>query len=332
MASSAAQGGHVLSVSGTAFLLDGKPFPFTGLSFFNAVYNPAFNESAEERRRWMTKFQLYGINVLRLWCQWDSKRGFVDTGPDCTLYEVDGRLRQEPFGRLLEICTAADELGMVVELALFSQESWHDGIKLAPEVADRAVAEVTRALMPHRNLALQVWNEFSDRAVEHVKTIKSLDPERIVTNSSGFAGVLLAPPTRGELEHALDYLSPHTTRGHGESAAPHWEVAPLEIAYMLARFRKPVVDDEPARNGTAKFGGPTGAVSPYDQILQIYQVWKAGGYIVYHHDMFQTGYGTPAIPPSGIPDPEFNPHHRQVLEFIAQRERYQRLPQPLFQG
>ena len=62
---------------------------------------------------------------------------------------------------------------------------------------------------------------------------------------------------------------------------------------------------------------------PYDQILQIYEVWKKGGYITYHHDMFQTGYGTPSIPPSGIPDPEFNPYHRAVLEFIAHRERYQ---------
>jgi hypothetical protein len=40
--------------------------------------------------------------------------------------------------------------------------------------------------------------------------------------------------------------------------------------------------------------------------------------------MFQTGYGTPAVPPNGIPDPEFNPYHRAVLEFIAVRERYQR--------
>jgi hypothetical protein len=42
-----------------------------------------------------------------------------------------------------------------------------------------------------------------------------------------------------------------------------------------------------------------------------------------HHDMFQTGYGTPACPPSGIPDPEFSPYHRQVFEFLKLRERYQ---------
>lgn len=86
---------------------------------------------------------------------------------------------------------------------------------------------------------------------------------------------------------------------------------------MLKRYRKPVVDDEPARNGTAKYGGLKGTIHPYDQILQIFQVWPLGGYIVYHHDMFQTGYNTPAVPPSGIPDPEFNLYHKAVLDFIA---------------
>jgi hypothetical protein len=28
---------HEITVSGTRFLLDGKPFPYTGISFFNAV-------------------------------------------------------------------------------------------------------------------------------------------------------------------------------------------------------------------------------------------------------------------------------------------------------
>jgi hypothetical protein len=91
-----------------------------------------------------------------------------------------------------------------------------------------------------------------------------------------------------------------------------------------------VVDDEPARNGTSRFGGPKDTTSPYDHILQIQRVWDIGGYITYHHDMFQTGYGTPAIAPSGIPDPEFNPYHRQVLEFIALRARYMpAFPTPL---
>ena len=131
------------------------------------------------------------------------------------------------------------------------------------------------------------------------------------------AGFLGDPPQN----NALDFLTPHTSR---QVSGRTWEIAPKEIAYLLARYRKPVVDDEPARNGTSSFGGPKEPTSPYDHIVQMQKVWELGGYIVYHHDMFQTGYGTPACPPNGIPDPEFSPYHRQCFEFIALRNRYLR--------
>jgi hypothetical protein len=305
-----------LTVSGTRFLLDGNPFPYTGISFFNAIHNQAFNNSSEDRRQWLRKFQKYGVNVIRVWGQWDNKRGFVDSCPECSLYMPNGELRPGPIGRLKQICADADAVGAVVEVALFSQESWHDGIKLSPEGADRAVAAVSRELQPYRNVVLQIWNEFDERALDHVKTIKAIDPKRLVTNSPGVAGVLTG--MRGEME-ALDFLSPHTSR---QGAGRTWEIAPKEIAYLLSRWRKPVVDDEPARNGTPQFGGPKETTSPYDHILQIRAVWQAGGYVIYHHDMFQMGKGHPTVPPTGIPDPEFNPYHRQVLEFLGMRHRY----------
>ena len=306
---------HTLSISGQRFLLNGDPFPYTAISFFNAIYNPTFNRDSEERKVWLAKFQKYGINVLRVWCQWDNKRGFVDSGPGKTMYENDGTLRAANMATLKAIIADADSAGMIVQVVLFSQESYRDGMRLGPEAADKAVAAMTRELRPHRNVVFQVWNEFSDRVLEHVKTIRANDPQRIVTNSPGFAGVL-GEPTHN---NALDYLTPHTTR---QTVARTWEVAPKEIEYLLSRYRKPVVDDEPARNGTPNFGGPKVPTSPYDHILQIQRMWQLGAYICYHHDMFQTGYGTPACPPHGIPDPEFNPYHRQVLEFIALRERY----------
>jgi hypothetical protein len=306
---------HSITVSGTHFLVNGEPFPFTGISFFNAIYNPTFNKSSEERMKWLGKFRRYGINVLRIWCQWDSKRGFADAGPESTMYSPGGELRGQPLQTLKEILKDADRTGMVVQLVLFAQESWHDGIRLRPDAADKAVAALTRALVPYRNVTLEVWNEFSDRVLDHVKTIKSIDKKRLVTNSPGGAGVL----GDGAQNQALDYLAPHTSR---QSAGRAWEIAPKEIAYLMARYQKPVVDGEPARNGTPKFGGPQAKTSPYDHILQIQEVWKLGGHITYHHDMFQTGYGSSAVPPHGIPDPEFNPYHQQVLQFIALRERY----------
>ena len=53
---------------------------------------------------------------------------------------------------------------------------------------------------------------------------------------------------------------------------------------------------------------------------------RDNGILALYHDMFQLGYGAASTPPTGIPDPEFNPYHRQVLEFIAMRERY--MPPP----
>jgi hypothetical protein len=41
-----------------------------------------------------------------------------------------------------------------------------------------------------------------------------------------------------------------------------------------------------------------------------------GGYHVYHHDMFQYGYDAPTTPPSGIPEPDWSPFHRQVFEYL----------------
>lgn len=97
---------------------------------------------------------------------------------------------------------------MVVELCLFSQESWADGVRLGPAEADRAAAALTRELLPHRNLAFQVWNERSDRTPELVTVIRAADPKRLVTSSPGVAGVLGGPKENA----LLDYLTPHTSR------------------------------------------------------------------------------------------------------------------------
>ena len=190
-------------------------------------------------------------------------------------------------------------------------------IRLEDNADIRAAEALTRELQLWRNLTFQVWNEHNDdHALPLVKAIKMIDAKRLVTSSPGFAGVL-GPK---ELNEALDYLTPHTSRqGQGKP----WILAPKEIAKLIQEFHKPVVDDEPARNGASNFGGPKEPTSPTDHMLQIWEVWKVGGHPIYHHDMFQTGYGTPACPPNGIPDPEFNPYRRQVFEFLKQRSRYE---------
>jgi hypothetical protein len=304
----------VLTVEGTGFRLDGQPFPFTGLSFFNAIYNAPFQRA---RLDWLRQFQRHGINVLRVWAQWDNARGFVDASPQATLYQPGGLPRPSALAPLQALLTDAATTGVVIELCLFAQESWRENIRLDPAAMDTAVRALARELKPWRNLVFQIWNEFSHRTADCMKIVKAEDPQRLVTSSPGFAGVLTGTPEETRL---ADFLTPHTSR---QNAGPPWEVAPAEIAYLLRRYRKPVVDDEPARNGTASFGGPNQPTSPFDHILQIARVWSAGAHVVYHHDMFQTGAGSSAVPPSGIPEPGFSPYHRVVFDFLAQRARYQ---------
>lgn len=309
-----AQNKNKLIVKGVYFEMNGKPFEYTGVSFFNAIFNDEFNKSSEVRKDWIRVFKGYEINVLRIWCQWDNARGFIDGGKGKTLYNSDGTLSSKFISTLKEIIEDADQEDMVILLALFSRESWNEGIRLSDEASDKAVEALAKELKPYRNLVFQVWNEFDYRVVDYFNIIKKIDPKRLVTNSPGYGGIL---GTKEE-NNKLDFLSPHTTRDNSR----HWEIAAKEVEYLINRYRKPVVDDEPARKGTPKFGGPKTPTSSDDHILHIYNIWKVGGYVIYHHDMFQTGYGSDAIPPKGIPAPGFSPYHDRVFNFIKDKDRY----------
>lgn len=304
-----AQTTNILKIRGTKFELNDKPFDFTGVSFFNALYNPTFNTSDRSRMEFLKKLNSYGITVIRIWGEWNNKLGFVDACDTCILYRRNGNLKQKYLTRLKELVLAADSLDMVVELALFSSES--KGMKLDDKAADKAVATLTREMKPFRNIIFQVWNEYNYRTPDYFRIIKQNDPLRIVTNSPGGGGTLGSDDDNT----LLDYLSPHTSRN-----GDHWEKAGEEIRRLITKFNKPVVDDEPARNGTVKFGGPSDGSHPYEHIIHMQNVREAGGYVIYHHDMFQTGYGTDAISPDGLPDPDFNPYHKMVFDYLKQKK------------
>jgi hypothetical protein len=305
---------RVLAIEGTRLTLDGRPFALQGLSFFNALYNPTFNRDAAGRLRWLRTFKDTGVNTLRVWCQWDfaPPRTFVDVAPECTLYTDEGAVRDEPFRTLAEIIAAADSLGMVLEVTLFSHEKQPN---LAVAAQERGAREVARRLLPHRNLILQIWNEDSTEVRRLYEAVKAVDPARLVTNSPGVANVL-GDEAQNRL---LDLLTPHTVRRQAER---FWEEAPRQIAALLQQYRKPVIDDEPARTGLLQFGGIEGGTTPERHIEQIRRVRAAGGYHIYHHDMFQRPYGDPATPPSGLPDPDFSPFHRRVFDFLRDNREW----------
>lgn len=297
---------HTLQISGTRLLLDGAPFHLQGLSFFNALYNSIFNRSPEDRLEWLGKFKENGVNTLRVWCQWDYQRPYVDLSPMNTLFSPKGDLRDIPMKRLVELITDMDRLEMVIELVLFCQEK---DPNLPLPALERAVVSTTRAVKPYRNLILQIWNEKSDEVYRLYELAKAEDPERIVTNSPGVANVL----GDEKQNQMLDILTPHTVRGE---APEFWKIAPQQIADLIKKYQKPVIDDEPARCGLVNYGGIPGGTEPWQHIEQIKQVRAVGGYHIYHHDMFQNPYGDPATPTHGLPNPDFSPFHRQVFDYL----------------
>ena len=299
-----------LTVSGTRLLLNSAESFHQGLSFFNAVYNPAFNRSAETRDGWLARFRASGVNALRIWCQWDFEppRSFVDTAPEHTMYTDAGESREDSLRALAEILEALDRRDMMAEVVLFSNEKQPNLPVPAMEAACRRMAE---ALAPHRHILLQIWNENSTEVRRCFEAVKSVDPDRIVTNSPGGAGVL----ADDEQNRMLDVLTPHTVR---RRATEFWKEAPRQIASLIERYGKPVIDDEPARTGTVNYGGIPAGTESWQHVEQIRAVRAAGGYHVYHHDMFQYPHGHPAIPPHGIPDPDFSPFHARVFAFLTE--------------
>lgn len=308
------QGKHQLMINGTGFTLNDEPFEYTGISFFNAIFNEEFNQSPEKRREYIRKFNDYGINVLRIFGQWDIEAGFADAGKGKTLYNEDGSLKPEYLSTLKEIIKDADKEGTVILLCFFTHGSWKDSIRLTDEASEIANANLANELKEFRNLAFQIWNEFDYRALDYYKIIKNIDPDRLVTNSPGWGGRL------GSFREnrTFDFLTPHTLRDDDR----HWEIAAEEISYLINKYQKPVVDDEPARKGTPEFGGPQSPTLYTDHLIHIYNVWKAGGYVTYQHDMFQMGYGHKTVPINGIPLPGFSPYHDKVFGFLKNKDRY----------
>jgi hypothetical protein len=263
-------GRSVLGIDGTRLTLDGRPFLLTGVSFFNALYNPTFNASSAARERWLRTFREWGVNTLRVWCQWDfaPPRNFIDTAPDHSLYADDGTLRERHVATLLELCAAADALGMALEATLFSHEKQP---QLPEDVLERGARAAVERLASHRNVIVQLWNEDSTAWERLFRAVKETDAARLVTSSPGVANVL------GSDEHnaAMDLLTPHTVRRSAER--PFWEVAPEQVKGLIDRFRKPVIDDEPARSGPTQFGGIEGGTQPEWHIRAIEGTRAVGG-------------------------------------------------------
>lgn len=310
----------VLQVEGTRLLLDGEHFFFQGVSFFNAIYNSTFNQSDEERERRLKLFKDTGINALRVWCQWDfgpPSCRWVDVEQTHTMYTPDGGIREDSFEKLVKLIETADRHKMVVEVVLFSQEK---NPNLPIPIQEKLAGNMAERLMPYRNIIMQIWNEKSIEVARYCRKIKSIDPNRLVSNSFAYdiddpiaPDVIRYDKQDEEATWLLDILTPHTVR---RGVQEFWEYAAEQIQYLQRKYNKPIIDDEPARTGTFDFGGIAGGTKPENHIQQIKNIRACGAYHIYHHDMFQNGYGHPSTPPQAIPDATFSSFHSPVFEYL----------------
>jgi hypothetical protein len=313
---SASRATSVLGVNETRLTLDGKPFYFQGLAFQNALYNPVFNQSSGSRLSWLRNFKANGINCVRIFCQWDfmSTRAFADVAADHTMYTEDGEVKDEPWQRLAALIEAADTLGMIIEVSMFAHEK--EPYFLRVPLQERAARELTERLRPYGNLIQQIWSGNSAEVMRYFEIIKNTDPQRLVTSAPGYSAEFRTyfDHTGSDVQNkAFDVLTPHTLRSE---AVPFWYAAPAQIQYLVDTYRKPVIDDSPVHCGPVQLGGVPGGTKAWQHIKHIERDRKLGGYHTYSHDMCLGGYGHASTPPSGIPDPDFSPFHRQVFDYL----------------
>ncbi len=193
---------------------------------------------------------------------------------------------------------------MALEVTLFSHER---SPNLGAGNMANGATNLSHLLLPYRNVLVQIWNEKNDGTERFYDLVKSVDANRLVTNSPGFSDDL------GDERHnrLVDVLTPHTVR---QPPARFWVDGPRQVGELMETYGKPVIDDEPARCGLVTFGGIVGGTAAAQHVAHLRATEAAGGYYTYHHDMFQGGYGDPATPAHGIPDPDFNSFHRQVFD------------------
>lgn len=208
MAASAVEGGNVLSVQGTRFLLDGKPFEMWGIRVVNALWD---DQQTQELLAAMPQYRAYGINTLGVNLQGGSPGFEIDANGKWysnSAFRSDGTLKPEYMERLRAILERARELDMVVNVGYFYQRQCR---KMAltpnldkdhwdnPAAIYRAVRNATEWLRPYRHVFLDIANEYGHGGYQYpevfstarrpadrvplakalVDTVHAVDPDRL---------------------------------------------------------------------------------------------------------------------------------------------------------
>ena len=165
-----ASAGDTLSVDGTRFLLDGRPFDMWGVRVVNALWD---DNETQELIDAMPEYLLHGVNTVGVNLQGGYPGFNIDpqTGKwwENNSFNSDGTLKPEYMERLRLILERARELNMVVNLGYFYQgqcrkASETSGLDFDHWDNDEAIYEAARHatewLRPYRHVFLDIANEF----------------------------------------------------------------------------------------------------------------------------------------------------------------------------
>ncbi|MCC7492446.1 MAG: hypothetical protein IT204_08880 [Fimbriimonadaceae bacterium] len=250
-----APGGTLLGVAGERFTLQGQPVFLLGCSYYGglAAEPAAVAADLDDLRR-------HGFNWLRLWATWS----FFDH--NVSAVTIDGEPREPYFTRLLDLVRAADERGLVVDVTfIHAGERAGQPTMLRDFAAHRrAVETVTRALLPYRNVHLDLANERSMQSkwasYEDLRrlrdAVKAIDPQRLLTASD--TGEVDEAKVRGYLQTAgLDLIAPHAPRSAASARRNRQRTVDLLTLQRGLGLAAPVHYQEPFRRGFTRDWEPT---------------------------------------------------------------------------
>jgi hypothetical protein len=202
-----------------------------------------------------------GVNIVRVWAHWHEP-----------VYQPDGTLTAAGRARLLALAGRLQSRGMLLELVLL-RPGQLPGQPFAIFASDaaraRAVEEISRALLPFRNVLFDLYNEHDhpDGPISHAAAralrdkVKAIDGVRILTISSteshfmSSAGRLDENGSRNLREEAgtgadsvgVDVVAPHFPRSDDWDAATATRVQAVRAALEQMGSRAPIYLNEERR-------------------------------------------------------------------------------------
>jgi hypothetical protein len=187
----------VLSVQGKQFLLDGQPFKMWGLRVANHLEDDAH---VDELIGCLDCYCEHGVNTISPFLQGAS-------GGTLNAFAPDGTLDEAVWTRTERLLDACAKRNMVVILGVFYKTK---AVAFeSREAVEHALREVTRRLVPHRHVLLNVVNEYHIKVWERmaypfrdpqavcrlIDLVHEIDPQRI-TGANAKTPQLILPVAR----------------------------------------------------------------------------------------------------------------------------------------